>query len=173
MTSGAPPPPASAEPPRGLLSSRFRIRPARLDDEPLILALVPRFVEHGAADGHTPEEVIDGTRRVLAEALRLNPPSDAILIAEEEGDGQGFVYVVTERDFFTGEPYAHVSEIATDRSGSGAGAALMSAVEAWAAERGYRFVTLNVVEENRAAQRFYDRLGYGPGHRHLVKRLIS
>ncbi len=148
------------------------IREARPADEEFILALVPRFVEHGAADGHSPDEVIAGTRRVLREALRARRDGERILIAEEDdGERAGFVYVVTERDFFTDEPYAHVSEIATVRSGGGAGARLMASVEAWAGRRGYRFVTLNVVEENRAAQRFYDRQGYAPGHRHLVKRL--
>ena len=163
MTSGAQPPDAAPA---------IRVRPARAEDEELILALVPRFVEHGAADGHTPEEVIDGTRRVLRDALHARRDGELIVIAEDEsGERAGFAYVVTERDFFTGEPYAHVSEIATARSGRGAGTRLMEAAEAWARERGFRFVTLNVVEENRAAQRFYDRHGYAPGHRHLVKRL--
>jgi GNAT superfamily N-acetyltransferase len=95
-----------------------------------------------------------------------------VLIAQDDsGEPAGFAYAVTERDFFTGEPYVHVSEIAVARSGDGAGARLMKAVERWAGERGSRFVTLNVIEENQPAQRFYERLGYGPGHRHLVKRL--
>jgi len=148
------------------------VREARLEDEELILALVPRFVEHGVAGGHTVAEVIDGTRAVLREALRARRPGEAMLIAEDAGGaGAGFAYVVTERDFFTREPYAHVSEIATVRSGDGAGTRLMEAVETWARERGYRIITLNVVEENAGAQRFYARRGYGPGHRHLVKRL--
>ena len=150
---------------------RMTVRAARADDEAAILALVPRFVEHGAADGHTRDEVIDGTRRVLREALHAHREDELIFVAEDDGTWAGFVYAVTERDFFTGEPYAHVSEIATVRSGGGAGARLMQAVEEWADARGYRFVTLNVVEENQPAQRFYARRGYAPGHRHLVKRL--
>ena len=108
---------------------------------------------------------------MLREALRARSERDLFLIAEDQaGERVGFVYAVTESDFFTGEPYLHVSEIAVALSGGGAGAALMAGAEAWAAERGYRFVTLNVVEENAPAQRFYERRGYTPGHRHYVKR---
>ncbi len=150
----------------------LRLRPAGPADEAFVVGLVPRFVEHGAADGHTPAEVIAGTTRVLTEALRARGEHDVFLIAEDErGERAGFVYAVTERDFFTREPYLHVSEIAAARSGAGAGRALMAAAESWAREHGYRFVTLNVVERNAPAQRFYERLGYGLGHRHYVKRL--
>ena len=147
-------------------------REAQPDDVDFVVELVPRFVENGVAGGHTPDEVIVGTSRVLREAIEDPRPGNLVLVAEDEaGVRAGFVYAVTERDFFTGEPYAHVSEIAAARSGEGIGARLMEAVEAWAAARGYHLVTLNVVENNQPAYRFYERLGYGPGHRHLVKRL--
>jgi GNAT superfamily N-acetyltransferase len=152
----------------------IRLRDARADDVAFVVGLVPRFVEHGAADGHTPDEVIAGTTRVLRDAILAPRAGDVLLIAEDdEGTRAGFVYAVTERDFFTTEPYLHVSEIAVARSDAGAGTALMEAVERWARERGYRFVTLNVVEQNVAAQRFYARRGYEPGHLHFVKRLSS
>lgn len=149
-----------------------RVREARRDDEAFVVALVPRFVEHGPADGHSPDTVIEGTARVLRDALRAPDPDDVVMIAEDAGgERTGFVYAVTERDFFTRERYAHVSEIAVSRSGDGVGAALMDAVERWAHDRGYRIVSLNVVDANVPAQRFYERRGYGIGHRHYVKRL--
>jgi GNAT superfamily N-acetyltransferase len=152
----------------------IRLREARADDVTFVVGLVPRFVEHGAADGHTPEEVIAGTERVLREAIATPRPGDVFLMAENEaGVRAGFVYAVTLPDFFTTEPYLHVSEIAVARSGDGVGAAMMATVERWAREQGYGYVTLNVVEGNASAQRFYERLGYEPGHRHYVKRLTS
>jgi ribosomal protein S18 acetylase RimI-like enzyme len=148
------------------------LREARAGDEAFVTALVPRFVEHGVAGGHTREEVIEGTSRVLRDALAHPQRGDVFLIAEDErGVAAGFVYAVTHRDFFTGERYAHVSEIATARSGAGIGGELMDAVERWSREHGYRMVTLNVVDDNTAAQRFYERRGYALGHRHYVKRL--
>jgi ribosomal protein S18 acetylase RimI-like enzyme len=149
-----------------------RLRDAHAGDAEFVAGLVPRFVEHGAADGHEPRTVIDGTRRVLGAALRAPNDGEVFLIAEDEaGEPVGFVYVVTVSDFFTGEPYAHVSEIAVAQSGGGVGRELMDAAERWARERGYRMISLNVVEENRPAQRFYERRGYALGHRHYVKRL--
>ncbi|HYZ15585.1 MAG TPA: GNAT family N-acetyltransferase [Candidatus Acidoferrum sp.] len=150
----------------------IRLREARVEDLSFVLGLVPRFVEHGAADGHSSEEVITGTARVLREAIETPQAGDAVLIAaDERGEPVGFVYAVTQHDFFTLEPYAHVSEIAVARSGDGVGAQLMEGIERWSRERGYGIVTLNVVDENVPAQRFYERLGYRPGHRHLLKRI--
>lgn len=150
----------------------MRLRSATPGDDAFVAGLVPRFVEHGVAGGHTRDEVIAGTRRVLSEALRAARPDELFLIGETaEGERTGFVYAVTERDFFTGEPYVHVSEIAVVRSGEGVGTALMAAVESWARERGCTIVTLNVVEENRAGQRLYERLGFGLAHHHYIKRM--
>jgi GNAT superfamily N-acetyltransferase len=150
----------------------IRLREARAADETFVVGLAPRFVEHGIAGGHTREEVIEGTARVLRDAVQHPQRGDVFLIAEDEsGEPAGFVYAVTHRDFFTGERYAHVSEIAVVRSGSGVGGDLMEAVERWSRDHDYRMVTLNVVDENTPAQRFYERRGYALGHRHYVKRL--
>ena len=148
------------------------LREALAGDETFVVGLVPRFVENGIAGGHTRDEVIEGTSRVLREALHHPQRGDVFLVAEDErGERAGFVYAVTHRDFFTGERYAHVSEIAAARSGAGVGGELMDAVEHWSREHGYRMVTLNVVDANTLAQRFYERRGYALGHRHYVKRL--
>jgi diamine N-acetyltransferase len=97
---------------------------------------------------------------VHAACAKKPKPDELFLIAEDDaGAPVGFAYAVTGSDFFTGEPYLHVSEIATVRRGGGVGAVLMDAVEARARERGYRFVTLNVVDENAAGRRFYERHG--------------
>ncbi len=149
-----------------------RVRTAGPEDTAFVASLVPRFVEHGLAGGHTREEIVSGTIAVLIAALRNANPGELFLIAEDDdGTAAGFVFATTERDFFTGEPYLHVSEIATARSGGGIGGALMDAAEQYARDRGYRIVTLNVIEENVGARRFYERRAFVPGHRHLVKRL--
>ncbi len=94
-------------------------------DEAFVAGLVPRFVEHGAADGHTPAEVIAGTTRVLSEALRTRARARRVLdrARTSAASAAGFVYAVTERDFFTREPYLHVSEIAVARAAARAPAA--------------------------------------------------
>ena len=152
----------------------IRVRDAGHGDEAFVVGLVPRFVEHAAADAHSADEVIAGTTRVLREALAAARDGELFWIAEDEDLGRvGFVYATTERDFFTREPYVHVSEIVVAPSGKGVGAALMAAIEDYARERDYRFVSLNVVDENVAAQRFYERRGFTIGHLHYVKKLLS
>ena len=147
------------------------VRQAQDADEGFIVGLVPRFVENGVAGGHTRDEVIDGTSRVLRDSLRAQRPDEVFFVAEGEGGERlGFAYVVTERDFFTGEDYAHVSEIAVARSGDGTGAALMEAAESWSRARGHRLMTLNVVDANVEAQRFYLRRGFAVAHLHFAKR---
>lgn len=148
------------------------VREARDDDEEFILGLVPRFVENGIAGGHTLDEVIEGTSRVLRDSLHAHRPGEAFFVAEDDaGERLGFAYVVCERDFFTDEEYAHVSEIAVARSDEGAGGALMDAADRWSRERGHRIMTLNVVDTNVDAQRFYERRGFAIAHRHYAKRL--
>jgi GNAT superfamily N-acetyltransferase len=150
----------------------MRLRTARIDDAAFVTALVPRFFEHGIPGGHTRGEVVAGTERALREALAQPATDELFLIADDDnGAPVGFVYAVTHRDFFTGERYAHVSEVAAARSGVGVGGALMDAVERWAHACGYRMVTLNVIEENAGARQFYERLDYRPHHRQLIKRL--
>lgn len=152
------------------------LREAHAGDEAFVVGLVPRFVENGLAGGHSREEIVEGTSRVLREAIRNPKRGEIVLIAEEEAangpaEPAGFVYAITDRDFFTGEAYAHVSEIAVTHSGTGTGAHLMNAIERWARDRGYALVTLNVVGTNTSAQRFYERRGYALGHHHYIKRL--
>lgn len=110
----------------------------------------------------------------MTNALHNPNVDDLFLIAESDaGEPLGFAYVVTTVDFFTEVRYAHVSEIAVARSGEGAGTVLMAAAETWARERGYPQLTLNTVETNEPARRFYMRTGFAPAYRQLYKRLTS
>ena len=70
----------------------------------------------------------------------------------------GFAWVLLLEDFFTGADYCKISEIATARDGTGAGAALMNACEVWARDRGCTIIMLNVLRENAHARAFYEGL---------------
>ncbi|MFJ4982553.1 GNAT family N-acetyltransferase [Streptomyces sp. NPDC088732] len=59
-----------------------------------------------------------------------------------------------------GELYAIY--VRPDHIGKGAGRALMAAVRARAAERGFRQLRLWVLADNEPARRFYTRAGFGP-----------
>jgi ribosomal protein S18 acetylase RimI-like enzyme len=146
------------------------IRPATPDDEAFVLSLAARFAETRPR-WRTADEVEAGTARVLSGVLRTLSPDDALFVAEDSGEPVGFVYVYAERDFFTGEAHAHISEIAVSADGTGAGRALMAAAEEWAYRRGYRYVSLHVSAPNERAKAFYERLGYDLEWSRLNKRL--
>src|SRR6185312_10622833 len=113
-----------------------------------------------------------GTQRALGAAFDDVSDDEVMFIAHDAaGVRLGFAYVVTHHDFFTGEAHAHLSEIATVADGSGAAPALMDAAEAWARDRGYRYLSLNVNDTNERAHAFYLRRDYQPEYRHLAKLL--
>lgn len=100
-----------------------------------------------------------------------------ILVAEEEGVVVGFA-VVQDRDTLPFNPiipnrYAYLMDMVVDPAhrGKGLGSALLAAVDNWAKERGCRWVELNVLEENTAARRLYERAGLSCGQRTMRKML--
>jgi ribosomal protein S18 acetylase RimI-like enzyme len=155
----------------GMHGSDFRIRRATRNDASFILGLASRFAET-RAPWRDEGEVTDGTVRALKKALQSGSDEEMLLVAEDpEQNCAGFVYVVAATDFFTNERVAHVSEIAVERDGTGAGLALMRAAEEWAAGRGARYVSLHVNARNERARAFYERLGYDLEWHRLNKRL--
>lgn len=145
------------------MSERPQIRAFEARDREAVLALAERFAEFDVPEWRTAEEIAEGTRAYLARQLDALGEADAVLVAEDDGGRPlGFVYVRTERDFFTGEAHGHVSDVAVtrDAEGSGVAGALMREAEAWARERGLGFMTLNVFSGNARALAVYERLGY-------------
>jgi GNAT superfamily N-acetyltransferase len=151
--------------------TEFRVRPATDADASFVIGLAPRLGETQPLWRERGEVAI-GTARALSRALATPRDDEAVLIAEDgAGTSVGFLYIVTASDFFTNEPVAHVSELALARDGTGAGAALMRAAEAWALERGARYVSLHVNARNERARAFYERLGYDLEWHRLNKRM--
>ena len=147
------------------------IRVATQDDRAFVIGLAGRFGQTRAA-WREYDEVTHGTERALGAAFDDQADGDVMFIAlHDDGTRLGFAYVVTHHDFFTTEAYAHLSEIATVTDGSGAAPALMDAAEAWARERGFRYLSLNVNDTNERAHAFYLRRDYQPEYRHLAKML--
>jgi ribosomal protein S18 acetylase RimI-like enzyme len=67
----------------------------------------------------------------------------------------------------------HVADLAVTESARrlGVGTALMKAGEAWARDRGFDLLSLDVWSTNHAALAFYRRLGYPVDALRLIKRL--
>jgi ribosomal protein S18 acetylase RimI-like enzyme len=147
------------------------VRAARPEDEAFVVSLSGRFAETRPA-WRGEREVTEGTAVQLRRAFAEPTEGAAILIAEDAAGGAvGFAYAVLHDDFFTGELHGHLSEVAVAREGTGAGAALVRAVEQHFAALGVRFVTLNVNLANERAGRLYASLGFAPQVVQYVKVL--
>lgn len=140
------------------------VRAARTADRDFAIALVPRLRSFGAPSLRPAQQMDDAEQRALARAFDEPPAGSALFVAEAGDERLGIAYVETATDYFTGEQHGHVSIIIVTEAGEGRGAgrALMTAVDEWAASNGYRFVTLNVFTGNERARRFYERCGYEP-----------
>ena len=158
----------------------WRVRPAEPADREWVLALVPRLHEFGPPPWRAPNDMDAAESRAVAAAFDEPRDDAALFVAEEGADGRaphgtplGFVYVVSDIDFFTHEPHGHVFDIVVSREGEGRGVgrALLDTAERWARERGYRLLTLNVFVDNTRARAVYDRAGFQPELTRMVKVL--
>ena len=108
---------------------------------------------------------------MLADEERL------FLVAEEGQQVLGFITAtITQNEtisFLIKDPICRIGTIVVDENqkSKGVGRALMATVEQWARESGAIQVRLEVMEFNRDAQQFYDRLGFVPNSRLMMKCL--
>ena len=106
-------------------------------------------------------------RRLYADAYTMVEQGNAIIwIAEEDGNGligQLFVSLLGNRpelaDGVT-RAYIYGFRVRPQFRNNGIGTMIMHAIEDDIRERGFRQITLNVGQDNHAARRFYERLGY-------------
>lgn len=109
-------------------------------------------------------------RRVYASALQRAQRGIAVLwVAEGEANkliGQVFVLLNSEFDpqLANGEDRAfiHSFRVRPEFRNRGLGARLLQAAETDLLSRNFKIVGLNVADDNVAARRFYERLGYRP-----------
>ena len=123
------------------------------------------------AFGAPSEEDRTFLRNMLANEERL------FLVAEEGQQVLGFITAtITQNEtisFLIKDPICRIGTIVVDENqkSKGVGRALMATVEQWDRESGAIQVRLEVMEFNRDAQQFYDRLGFIPNSRLMMKCL--
>jgi ribosomal protein S18 acetylase RimI-like enzyme len=152
---------------------RIKIRAAVETDIDFVAGLVPSLLEFGSPAWKDPAPLVPGFRKVLTEAVRNQDRRSTVLIAEgEDGTPLGFISLKVSTDA-AGIERAHVADLAvTERARRrGVGRALMRAGEAWARDRGFAVLSLDVWSINRRALEFYRRLGYEAESLCLIKSL--
>ena len=143
-------------------SRALRVRGARGTDRTFVLDTAARLAAFGPPRWRTAEEVIEGEARTLRDFFESADEASRLLIVEAGDERLGFVLLEELRDYFTLERHGHVGILAVTEGaeGRGAGGALIRAAEAWARERGYRTLTLNVFSGNSHAREVYEHLGF-------------
>ena len=155
------------------MAGRFAIRPAQAGDSDFVAGLVPSLLRYGSPAWDNADALSPGFREVLVDAVRAQDPRAAVLIAEgADGRPLGFISLKVSTDV-TGSERGHVADLAVREAARrmGVGQALMQAGEAWARERRFPVLSLDVWSTNQPALAFYRTLGYRPESLCLIKPL--
>ena len=138
-----------------------QIRPLRSGDGSQVLALAPRLIQ-GAAPWRDPAAVGRAATNWLRTSIdTAGQPDHAVYVAVASGQVVGVV-AARERTHFTGQTDAYVGElvVASGMERRGIATALMNAAEAWTAQRGLAFLTLQTGAGNLPARGLYRQLGF-------------
>lgn len=150
----------------------FDVRLARPEDRPNLLGLSPRLTI-GIAPWRDPAKTAIAAQGWIESSLAsASEDGHAVLVIVLDGHLAGLVSLA-EREHFTGELDAYISELAVDAAveGRGGGRVLMTAAEQWAAGRGLSWITLETGAGNHRARHFYKRAGYQEEELRLTKAM--
>lgn len=144
------------------------IRQATPADVPQIL----QFARDLASYEREPDAVVATEADIHAGLFGPDPLVEA-LIAEEDGAAVGFAIFYRTFSTWTGKPGFWLDDlyVRPEARGSGAGKALLTAIAALAATRGYARFEWWVLDWNDSAIGFYRKLGARPMDEWTVYRL--
>jgi ribosomal protein S18 acetylase RimI-like enzyme len=148
------------------------IRPYQPGDASQVLALAPRLTEWVAA-WREPGAVLRAVQDWITTSLgHASQPGHMVYVAVSGGSVVGVV-TVSESAHFTGQVDAYVGElaVASGLERRGIATQLMDAAEAWAAQRGLAFLTLETGAANQPARLFYAQRGYQEEDVRLTKAI--
>jgi GNAT superfamily N-acetyltransferase len=131
------------------------VRPAERKDRPRLLTLIEGYF----AFYHTPfpRQKVEA----LLDLLEQDSGLGVQLVAEVDGTLQGFASLYACLDTLVADRILVMNDLFVDPSlrNHGVGAALFDASLAYATAHGYARLDWVTAQDNRAAQRFYDRHG--------------
>src|SRR5437870_12222030 len=146
----------------------FQIRPARVEDVPVILQLIRDLATYERA----PHEVT-ATEELLAEVLFGEKPAAEVLLAFEEEPPVGFAVYFYNFSTWLGRPGLYLEDlfVKPEKRGKGYGRALLIELAKIARDRGCGRMEWAVLDWNEPAIKFYRSLGAQPMHEWTVFRL--
>jgi GNAT superfamily N-acetyltransferase len=146
----------------------FRIRPARVEDVPIILQLIRDLATYERA----PDEVI-ATEEQLLDVLFGEKPTAEVLLAFEAESAVGFAVYFYNFSTWLGRPGLYLEDlfVKPEKRGKGYGRALLVELAKIARDRGCGRMEWAVLDWNEPAIKFYRSLGATPMHEWTVFRL--
>src|SRR6266436_1704118 len=146
----------------------LQIRPARVEDVPVILELIRDLATYERA----PDEVT-ATEEQLADVLFGEKPAAEVLLAFENETPVGFALFFHNFSTWLGRPGLYLEDlfVKPERRGKGYGRALLVELAKIAMERGCGRMEWAVLDWNEPAMKFYRALGAKPMDEWTVFRL--
>ena len=146
----------------------FQIRPARVEDVPIILQLIRDLATYERA----PDEVI-ATEEQLIDVLFGEKPVAEVLLAFEEESPVGFAVYFYSFSTWLGRPGLYLEDLFVnpEKRGKGYGRALLVELAKIARDRGCGRMEWAVLNWNEPAIKFYQALGAKPMNEWTVFRL--
>lgn len=146
----------------------FQIRPARVDDAPIILELIRDL----AAYERAPDEVV-ATEEQLIDVLFSERRVAEVLLAFEGTSPVGFAVYFYNFSTWLGRPGLYLEDlfVKPDKRGKGYGRALLVELAKIARDRGCGRMEWAVLDWNEPAIKFYCALGAKPMNEWTVFRL--
>jgi GNAT superfamily N-acetyltransferase len=148
----------------------LRIRAGERSDVPLIADLI-----RGLARYERLEDEVTMTEEKLMDSLFGERPYAETLIAEEDGKPVGFALFFHNYSTFLAQPGIYLEDlfVLPEHRGGGTGRALLERLAQIAVERGCGRLEWAVLNWNKDAIRFYERLGARPNSDWTVYRLTG
>jgi len=148
--------------------SNFEIRPARVEDVPVILELIRELATYERA----PDEVA-ATEEQLVDVLFGERPAAEVLLAFEGKSPIGFAVFFHNFSTWLGRPGLYLEDlfVKPEKRGKGYGRALLVALAKIARDRACGRMEWAVLDWNEPAIKFYRALGAKPMDEWTVFRL--
>lgn len=137
----------------------FEIKPATVEDVPLILAFIRKLAEYERL-----ADKVVATEEGLRAALFGVRPYAEVVIGYDESEPVGFALFFHNFSTFVGKPGIYLEDLYVDeeRRGQGFGKALLAHLAKLAVERGCGRVEWAVLDWNEPSINFYKSLGAVP-----------
>jgi GNAT superfamily N-acetyltransferase len=148
--------------------NQFEIRPAHVEDVPIILELIRDLATYERA----PDEVT-ATEEQLVDVLFGERPAAEVLLAFEEQSPVGFAVYFYNFSTWLGRPGLYLEDLFVnpEKRGKGYGRALLVELAKIARDRECGRLEWAVLDWNEPAIKFYRALGAEPMHEWTVFRL--